>query len=299
MPQIMVQAFAKGLVDKILLEAFGTMDPNDEKLRALDGREKSADVRSQSTMQIHEQPSTNHNESETTELIEKMVCGLRNLQIGDSTSVPSFLSNLEKQVKYVVYNIDNTSEEMSVTHGQGDVQQITHNAVIETEPSRLRQEKENCDSNEITGVSVSLLHRMIEELETKAENESDSICKEGIAVWEETEERLIRTIENVDHDRNIALPSESSSKNNVNDEVLTSSCLAYPSPFAKNVSLEDIVIEGITPSSFFDRKSPSSSMARGESKNYGTAKRSRNRKKSHFLSRMRKMMRVVFGRRKN
>lgn len=72
-----------------------------EKLQMLDHQQESADNQSQITrtmLQIQDRLSIDRNEPETTELIEKMVLGLRNLQIGDSTSVPYHISKLEKQV---------------------------------------------------------------------------------------------------------------------------------------------------------------------------------------------------------
>lgn len=67
----------------------------------LDHQQESAGNQSQITrtmLQIQDRLSIDRNEPETTELIEKMVLGLRNLQIGDSTSVPYHISKLEKQV---------------------------------------------------------------------------------------------------------------------------------------------------------------------------------------------------------
>lgn len=61
----------------------------------LENPDESADIQSQSTV-MH---SDLYVEPEVVELIEKMVHGLRNLQIGDSNSVLSPLSNLENQVK--------------------------------------------------------------------------------------------------------------------------------------------------------------------------------------------------------
>ncbi|XP_054004186.1 uncharacterized protein LOC128890046 [Hylaeus anthracinus] len=306
MPQIMVEAFAKGLIDKIMLEAFDTMDPNDEplskKLRMLGDREEPADTQSQST-----HASLQIQDSETTELIEKMVCGLRNLQIGDSTCVPSLLSNLEKQVKHVVCTIDSVSTaeapkaaEMTVTQGQGDVHQIIHNAVIETptDPSYARKEKEIHDSNEITRVSVSLLHRMIEELETKGDeaidldqNESDSVRQEGIAAWEETEEQFIRTIESVDEEGNVAFPSESSSNDNDHDEQLSTLCLVHDN------CLEEVVVEEITSSPLPGLSS--SEIELDERNSFCSVMNSQHRKKKGMFHRIRKMWRRAFGCRRN
>ncbi|KAF3422950.1 hypothetical protein E2986_02528 [Frieseomelitta varia] len=234
-----------------------------EKLQTLDDEEERG-IQSQSTrtvQQIQNCLSRDCNGSETTEAIEKMVLGLRNLQIGDSTSVPYHLSKLEKQVKHVVRSIDGVSREATAdfiethrTQGEGDVHQIVHDAVIETttEPIPIAEGKELDDSNEATRVSTSLLHRMIEELETKVEEESEqkteAVSKEKIEIWEETEERFIRTIESVDDpdQSGMDLANENDVRNSVCNfayEEITSS-----TPFVKSVSLEEVTIEEVTSS---------------------------------------------------
>lgn len=75
----------------------------------LDNRQESAGIQSQATrteQQMQERLCTDSDELKTTELIEKMVRGLRNLQIGDTTSVPFHLSKLEKQVTRCIVDRD-------------------------------------------------------------------------------------------------------------------------------------------------------------------------------------------------
>ncbi|XP_017789560.1 PREDICTED: uncharacterized protein LOC108571914 [Habropoda laboriosa] len=217
MSQIMVEAFARSLIDKIMVDAFYVVHSNDEKLQMLENREESAGVQSESpriTLQMQDRPCENYNEFDTKDLIENMVHHLRNLQIGDSTSVPPRLSKLENQVKHVACNVDNISPadspelaEAHITQGQGDVHQVIHNAVIETttDPTDTRSEKDTNSLNEATKVSIHVLHRMIEELERKTgksdqkkEIELEAVNKEKSPTWEESEKQLIRTIENVD-----------------------------------------------------------------------------------------------------
>ncbi|XP_071866485.1 uncharacterized protein [Bombus fervidus] len=326
MPQIMVEAFARSLIDKIMLEAFDVVDTNDQKLQILDHQQESADNQSQITrtmLQIQDRLSIDRNEPETTELIEKMVLGLRNLQIGDSTSVPYHISKLEKQVKHVVRNIENVSHaaeptnfvEMHTTQGQGDVHQIMHDAVIETatDPTCTRLEKELENSNEATRVSINLLYQMIEELETKMEESeqrkedvSETVSKEKIEVWEETEEQFIRSIESIDDpDQNdIDLIPENDVRSNVCDfayEEITSSFVASSTPFTKNASLEDVTIEEIASSALSDQEEGRSL----EDKTCSKTKKlthnetqSEDQKRKGILSRTRKLLRTIFGRRK-
>ncbi|KOX74505.1 hypothetical protein WN51_00488 [Melipona quadrifasciata] len=309
MSQIMVQAFARSLIDKIMLEAFDEIDTNDEKLQMPDNEEERG-VESQSTrtvQQIQNRLRTDCNESETTEAIEKMVLGLRNLQIGDSTSVPYHLSKLEKQVKHVVRNIDGVSHadpadfvEMHRTQGEGDVHQIVHDAVIETltEAIPTTAAKELDNSNEATRVSTSLIHRMIEELETKVEEsdqKEEAVSKEKIEIWEETEERFIRTIESIDDpdQSNVDLVNENDVRNNVCNfayEEITSS-----TPFVKSASLEEVTIEEITPSPMFDHEDVTSGKSK---KMIHSETQSELPKRKGILSRTRKLLQTIFGRRK-
>ncbi|XP_076759341.1 uncharacterized protein LOC143428397 [Xylocopa sonorina] len=328
MPQIMVEAFARNLIGKIMLEAFDVIDTNDQKLQMVDDRSQSAGVESDDTrtaQEIQDRLCTDCSEPDTTELIEKMVHGLNNLQIGDSTSVSSELSKLEKQVKHVIHvihSIDSVSlvdasehAETRATQGQGDVQQITHNAVIETttDPTCALLEKQTDSSNEATKVSVGLLYRMIEELEPKTEdtdqkeaNEPEPIVKEKLATWEETEEQFIRTIESIDDSDQSKV--DSPAKTNLrNDECdfasneATSSFVVHPTSFARNISLEEVTIEEITSSPHPDQTHDSSSAVRSgklKKKHCDESRSSQERKKKGILSRTRKLLRTIFGRRK-
>ncbi|CAD1480092.1 unnamed protein product, partial [Heterotrigona itama] len=277
------------------------------KLQMLDNEEERG-IQSQSirtVQQIQNRLRTDCNESGTTEAIEKMVLGLRNLQIGDSTSMPYHLSKLEKQVKHVVRNIDGVSHvdpadflEMHRTQGEGDVHQIVHDAVIETiaEPMSTDAGKELDNSNEATRVSISLLHRMIEELETKMEEpdqKEEAVSKGKIEIWEETEERFIRTIESIDdpdHQNNMDLVNEDNVCNFAYEEITSST------PFMKNVSLEEVTIEEVTSSPMSDREDVTS----GKSKKmtHDSETQSEVPKRKGILSRTRKLLRTIFGRRK-
>ncbi|PBC27126.1 Myosin light chain alkali [Apis cerana cerana] len=251
-----------------------------------DNRQETTDTQSQAAQQMQDLLCTDRNETENAEIIEKMVCGLHNLQIGDSTPMPLHLSKLEKQisnrrpfnnsrliqfpgpqVKHIVHNIDNiiytepaTPVETHSTQGQGDVHQIIHDAVIEmaADPTCTRLEKVT-DSSEATRVSTSLIYRMIEELESrmgergKEENEESepAVSKEKIEVWEESEEQFIRTIESIDDPDQNYVESIPESRTDVCDfayDGLASSFVGSSTPFPKNSSLEEVAIEDITPS---------------------------------------------------
>lgn len=86
-----------------------------EKLQMPDNRQETTDTQSQAAQQMQDLLCTDRNETENAEIIEKMVCGLHNLQIGDSTPMPLHLSKLEKQVNennievYLFYKIFNIS----------------------------------------------------------------------------------------------------------------------------------------------------------------------------------------------
>lgn len=235
------------------------------------------------------------------------------------------LSNAQfiKQVKHVVRNIENISHaveptnfvEMHTTQGQGDVHQIVHDAVIETttNPTCTRLEKELENSNEATRVSINLLYQMIEELETKMEESeqrkedvSENVSKEKIEVWEEREEQFIRSIENIDDpDQNsIDFVPENDVRSNVCDfayKEITSSFVGSSTPFTKNASLEDVTIEEIASSALSDQEEGRSLEDKTSSK---TKKMTHNetqleeQKRKGILSRTRKLLRTIFGRRK-
>lgn len=223
-----------------------------------------------------------------------------------------------KQVKQAVSNIGSVSiadptkcPGVHMPQDQGDVHQIMHDAVIETsiEVSNSRKDKESIDSNEAARISVSLLHRLIEELETKTEesgsereDKSTFIGKESIAAWEETEEQFIRTIESVD-DPDLGDSSHDTHSKSKTCDLLSkkSSSVMHSTPFAKNVNLEEMAIEEITPLPLSKQEEASLSKIAKEN-----VKRSCNelmpgcqRKKKTVFGRMRKLLRTMFGRRKN
>lgn len=217
-----------------------------------------------------------------------------------------------KQVKHAISTIGSVSladatksPELHIPQGQGDVHKIMHDAVIEApmEPACNRKEKESYDSSEATRISVSLLRRMIEELETKAEEASaeekpDSVAKEGIAAWEETEEKFIRTIEGVDDPESNPIASRYESNELVRGE---SSSVVCSTPISKNISLEEVAIEEITPSPLPTRTDDySSGSVSGRSKKKCCNESDpKSPKKKNVLARMRKLLGAAFGRRKN
>ncbi|XP_076295597.1 uncharacterized protein LOC143216436 [Lasioglossum baleicum] len=310
MPQIMVEAFAKSLIDKIMQEAFDSMENGDEKLR-MQNREDLTNTQTRSTIRMNDRPQF---EQETMERIGMMVRGLQNLHIGDSSSVPSLLTTLEKQVKHVIHNIDHststadrnrTTEILPVTQGQGDMYQIIHNAVIETpmEPTCSHRDGENSGSNEITRISGSVLRRMIEDLETQVgetdamkETERDSIGAEDIEAGSKTEEQFARSIKSVDDfDGNIDFQSVGNLKINDYDSLPESTPLSVvqSTSFANDTCLEDVAIEEITPSALRMKNASSPDLSDNK-----IPKPEKLRKKGIF-SRMRKLLRAIFGRRKN
>lgn len=153
---------------------------------------------------------------------------------------------------------------------------------------------------------------MIEELETKAEesirkkeNEPKSPSKEEIAVWEETEEQFIRTIDSIDDpDQNNAnLLSDNPSRSNACEfkyEDLTSSPVARPVPFPRNISLEVVAIEEIVPSPLPANENPlpEASSSKSQNRSRKNDMQLRIRKKRNVLGRMRKLLRTIFGRRR-
>lgn len=134
------------------------------------------------------------------EQVAKIVKGLQDIQIGDSAYVlPADGSNLEKQVKRAVRNINNLefgdmeTAQLIICDGQGDVDA----AILEAEvgPPSTANSKPQHDASK---VSTCYLHKMIEELEdgdSAKENSPDRSNREGIANWEESEEQFIRIIE--------------------------------------------------------------------------------------------------------
>ncbi|XP_011698947.1 PREDICTED: uncharacterized protein LOC105456536 isoform X2 [Wasmannia auropunctata] len=174
MPQIMAEAFARGLLDKIMVEVLDVVERDAE-----DGKSWEQDV---------------------------------NEETGDAQQ--EYVHALEKQVKCDVCNVDDAApltnpatddvvEAQRTTRGQGDTHQIVHAATLEspTESVKLiRRKKEGEATNEATNVTRGLLQQLIEDLENKVSMRSEdatleSVSKERIAVWEEKQERFVRTIE--------------------------------------------------------------------------------------------------------
>ncbi|EZA49728.1 hypothetical protein DMN91_007707 [Ooceraea biroi] len=337
MPQIMAEAFARGLLDKIMIEVLDVIDRNAQNEKSWGYHEETGDARSEylcDESQVHERTRTNYSKAEEMELIAKIVNGLRDIQIGDSRYVlpPSLL---EKQVKCATCTVDTSpanpatdvTEAQRTTQGQGDIHQIVHAAVLEspTEPTELselnRKEKE-AETREATTVSVGLLHQLIEELETKAvptssKNDAllDSTSKERFLVWEEKEEQLIRTIEgNVGDTQEITTktPRESEFatsrfrivKVNHEDELEPRSSQHVTSALGE-VDLEEIHIEerDSNPTSSSKLPCDDATMERilpvdaKKRKAFGDAK-TKTRKKG-LGSRLRRFFRVAFGRREN
>ncbi|XP_018305463.1 uncharacterized protein [Mycetomoellerius zeteki] len=222
MPQIMAEAFARGLLDKIMVEVLDVIDRDAEDGKSWEQHvnEETDDAQLE---YVHDRPQANecthihYSKTDEIELIAKIVRDLRDIRIGDSRYVlPPSLLTLEKQVKCATRNVDDApfmnpatdiAETQRTTQGQGDTHQI-NTTILEsltepTEPVKLiRKKKEGEATNEATNVSVGLLQQLIEDLENKTvltcskdDAPLDSVNKECIAVWEEKEEQFIRTIE--------------------------------------------------------------------------------------------------------
>ncbi|KAK2588605.1 hypothetical protein KPH14_006374 [Odynerus spinipes] len=258
MPQNLIETFARGLLDQIVFDAFD-------------------EVKTQVTEEVSE-PHTQHNniymeynERDEKEVTERMIHDLQDIQIGDSSYVlsPSLL-HTERQVRRTACFVDNASiddsddvVEMSGIQGQGDVESIAYDAESaeskRTEPTTTshRREKEQSGTSETTKVSINLLHRMIEELETVTEETTtnpgdirkpDERSKEEIAMWEETEEKLIRIIEGTEESpENIIEESRSIKQFAEEDrEELKSSMLMSGASSSRNLSFDEVFIEETT-----------------------------------------------------
>ncbi|XP_018401421.1 PREDICTED: uncharacterized protein LOC108778679 [Cyphomyrmex costatus] len=278
MPQIMAEAFARGLLDKIMVEVLDVIDRDAEDGKSWEQHvtEETDDAQLE---YVHGRPQANefthihYSKADEIELIAKIVRDLRDIRIGDSCYVlPPSLLTLEKQVKYATCNDDeplinpvtDVTETQRTTRGQGDMHQI-HATILElptksTEPVKLiRKKKEGEATNEATNVSVDLLQQLIEDLENKAistcseDNASlDSVSKEHIAIWEEKEEQFIKTIDsNVDirHDTTTGTLQDSESNGRFHviklkhDEELRSHSSQHVASTSKEVDLEEVQIE--------------------------------------------------------
>lgn len=244
------------------------------------------------------------------------------------------MSSLE-QVKCAACNDDapltnptiDVTETQHTIRGQGDTHQIVHTTIFEsptelTEPVKMiRKKKEGEVANEATNVSVSLLQQLIEDLENKVsacfeDAPLDSISKEHIAVCEEKEEQFIRTIEgNVEDTHNITgtfQDNESIGHFRViglkHNEELRSHSSQHVASTSREVDLEEVQIEKRGSNSLSSLK-PSRDdgivtvdqipINDAEKRKTLNEEATMKRKKSGFGSRLRKLFRAAFGRRKN
>jgi len=239
-------------------------------------------------------------------------------------------------MKCVACTVDGTSpansttdvtEAQRTTQGQGDVHQIVHAVVLEppsescAEPSTkaIRKEKE-AETREATTVSVGLLHQLIEELENKAvsvsskEDVLDPTSKERFFVWEEKEEQLVRTIEGNLGDKHETAKSprdscESSSSRfriaKVNhEEELESQSSHHMTSTLGEVDFEEIHIDERDSNPTSSSKLPRDDAAMEQILPVDAKKRKASgdatkTKKKSLGSRLRRLLRIAFGRREN
>jgi hypothetical protein len=214
------------------------------------------------------------------------------------------------------------AETQRVSQGQGDTRQIISAAIHESpaEPKPLktiRKEKESDAVGEATSVSAGLLHQLIEQLENKtaaacSKNDTplDSTSKDRIAVWEEKEEQLIRTIEsNAREIATEALRSESIGRFHVvelkHDEELRSCSSQHVASASRDTVLEEIQIKKRESNSVSTLKPPRDDAAMeqilpaDDAAKQKTLSEITGRKRRGFGDRLRKLLRAAFGRRKN
>ncbi|XP_011640108.1 uncharacterized protein LOC105429081 isoform X1 [Pogonomyrmex barbatus] len=337
MPQIMAEAFARGLLDKIMVQVLDVIDCDAEDGKSWEEHvnEETDDVQPEAGF-VHGRPEANehthvnYSKAEEIELIAKIVRDLRDIQIGDSRYVlPPSLLAVEKQVKCATCNVDgvsfanpaaNVTDIQRTTQGQGDTHQTVHTTNPETEltdPTKVIQKKKEGEvANEATSVSIGLLQQMIEDLEDKTvcsedNSSSNSISKECITVWEEKEE-LIRSIEgNAGNTMAETLrSSESIGRFRIvelkHDEELKSHSSQHVASISREPDLEEVQIEKRTSNSLSSLK-PSYNdgsaivdqiLPIDDAEKRKTFDEAKKRKKS-LGSRLRKLFRTVFGRRKN
>ncbi|XP_011167763.1 uncharacterized protein LOC105201452 [Solenopsis invicta] len=340
MPQIMAEAFARGLLDKIMIEVLDVVnrDAEDGKSWEQHVNEETGDAL-YGRPQANEHTHINYSKAEEIDLIAKIVRDLRDIRIGDSRYVlPPSLLALEKQVKCAACNVDDAPltnptttdvvETQRTTRGQGDTHQIVHAAILESptepmEPVKLnRKKKEGEATNEATNVSVGLLQQLIEDMENKTSSicseddaPSDSISKEHIVVWEEKKDQFVRTIESNNDDRQITtgtLPnSESIGRFRVvelkHDEELRSHSSQHVASTSREVNLEEIQLEkrssnslsSLKPSHDDGTKTVDQILPIEDAEKRKTFSELTVKKKKGFGSRLRKLFRAAFGRRKN
>ncbi|XP_070172148.1 uncharacterized protein [Polyergus mexicanus] len=337
MPEIMAETFARGLLDKIMVDVLDVIDRDAEDEKSweqhVNEETDNAQLEFVHRSQAHENTYVNYSKAEEIELIAKIVRDLRDIQIGDSRYVlPPSLLALEKQMKCAACNVDSVSftnatadiaETRHTTQGQGDTHQIVH-AILEPpmelaeSAKTIRKEKETI--NEATNITIGLLYQLIEELENKtvlicSKDNASSFSKERIAIWEEKEEQLIRTIEdNVDNRREIKMETlrqnESAGRFRVielkHDEELRSHSSQHVASVSREVDLDEIQLEKHGSNSLSSLK-PSHDDNVVEQilpiddvekrKTFGES--TKKKKKKGLSSRLRKLLRAAFGRRKN
>ncbi|KAL2714877.1 Myosin light chain alkali [Vespula squamosa] len=280
MPQDTAETFARGLVDQIVSKAFDKIKIQLKKghkkiftiVRHVDTEEillisvhLSAEV-SYNRMQRSD-TYTEHNEGEGKEVTESMIHDLRSVQIGDSSYILSCpMSLLERQMRRTACFIDNTTidntvdvVEMSDIQGQGDVEPIAYDAESSkkkrTKSATYSKEREQPGTNDATAkVSINMLHRMIEELETVTEEtilnrngagKPNEKIKEDGTIWEEKEEKLIRIIEDTEGSHE-SITEESRSIRQFVDEdrdELKSSMMMSGASSSRNLSFDEVYLE--------------------------------------------------------
>ncbi|XP_029173765.1 uncharacterized protein LOC114942546 [Nylanderia fulva] len=329
MPQIMAETFARGLLDKIMVDVLDVIDRDTEDGKSWEQHEETDDAQPEFVhiSQTQEHIHVNYSKAEEIELIAKIVRDLHDIPIGDSRYVlPPSLLALEKQVKCAVDGVSLTKEATDVaetrhtTQGQGDTHRIIH-AILDHPPidpaesaKPTWKEKEDKTVNEATSVTIGLLHQLIEELENKAvsvysKTDASSTSKERIAIWEEKEEQLVRTIEgNVANEQEVTIETLRGSKStgrprNIElDEELRSHSTQYVASSSREVGLEEIQIEkrgsnslsSLKPSRDEEQILPIDDVEKRK-----TLDESMKKKKRSLGSRLRKFLRAVFSRQKN
>ncbi|XP_072743218.1 uncharacterized protein [Anoplolepis gracilipes] len=331
MPQIMAETFARGLLDKIIVDVLEVIDRDAEDGKSweqhVDEETDNSQLEFVHRSQTYEHTHVNYSKAEEIELIAKIVRDLRDIQIGDSRYVlPPSLLALEKQMKCTACNVDGVSltnatadvaETRHTIQGQGDMHRVIH-AILEPVESAIQKEKETV--NEATNVTIGLLHQLIEELENNtvlvcSKDDAPSISKERIAIWEEKEEQLIRTIEeNIGNGQDITVDSlrgnESTSRFRVielkHDEELRSHSSQHVASVSREIGLDEIQLEKRGSNSLSSLKPPHDDTAMEQilpiddvekRKTFGES--TKKKKKRNLASRLRKLFRVAFGRRKD
>lgn len=232
------------------------------------------------------------------------------------------LSTLE-QVKYATCNIESVTltspivdvaETQPVIQGQGDTQQqIVHTS--SAKPKSDQKEKQDDAPVEATSLSAGVLHQLIEDLEDKAvpvcakDSSSNTTSKEHVAIWEEKEEKLIRTIEDNANEIGTKTFRESGSIGHFratelkHDDELRSRSTQHLSTTSKETSLEEIQLEKHESSSLSSLKPLDATMTIEQILPTSDMEKRKldetTKKKKGFGSRLRRFFRAAFGRRKN